>query len=309
MVPGLAGPLPVSFWAQDIPQAAHQEPAILHAAVAMSTLYKEFKFPTLQADTSQRRFALQKYNKAIRCIVTSQVQHIDSVVLACIMFNGIEFFRGNVEAALKHYQHGLDILASYKPSTRLISLFRRFNVFILLYSHFTDIDSIQNSAAPPMDSPFDTLAQAKESLDWFAYRAMKMALASYQKSYSSEMSVANKVLALISSRGKEIDQGLDAWSRAASHFALNALSSDEKEAYHVLKSRWRLCKIFMSMSQCVGVQVPGGESSEVKFGRVLEIIYSMTRIDPLKLERARIGLGFVRLLQLSMREFLSLFMS
>ncbi|KAJ5731222.1 uncharacterized protein N7483_005730 [Penicillium malachiteum] len=101
---GLAGPLPVSFWAHDIPQVAHQEPAILHATVAMSTLYKEFKFPTSQADTLQKRFALQHYNKAIRCIVTSQVEHLDSVVLACIMFNGVEFLRGNIYAALNHYQ-------------------------------------------------------------------------------------------------------------------------------------------------------------------------------------------------------------
>ncbi|KAJ5622224.1 hypothetical protein N7528_005456 [Penicillium herquei] len=296
--PALAGPLPVSFWVYDILQAAHQEPAVLHAAVAMSTLHEWLKFPTFsQSEDAQRDFALQHYNKAIRCIVASQVSHLDAVVMTCILFNGVEFLRGNISVGLSHYQHGQEIMETYKPSARLTEVFRRFNVFVLLFSHLDDISLIRNPVAPPMDSPFDTLAQAKAALDWLSYRSMKLTLAFYQIQSSSNMSEVPTILASLASKRDRIDQGLDTWSLAAAHFAKMDLNADEKEAYCMLQARWRSCKIFMDMGQPGSVD--GRESNEEKFARVLEVISSSTGIDPMRLDRESMGLGFARLMHFS----------
>ncbi|KAJ6036562.1 hypothetical protein N7540_000841 [Penicillium herquei] len=94
MAPTFAGPLPDSFWSNDIPQVAHQEPAVLHAVVALSSLFEAFRRNN-QASAPQKRFAIYRYSTALRQVVASEVQHMDSIAMVSFVFMGIELLLGN----------------------------------------------------------------------------------------------------------------------------------------------------------------------------------------------------------------------
>lgn len=115
----ISGYFDPSFWDHHIMRLGHSEPAIRHAVVAISTIHERAAGKCQATVTDMNDcFAIQSYNKAITCL-TSQRSVESSLhipLTACVLFVCLEFFRGDVFAALRHIQGGLSILNSYQDS-------------------------------------------------------------------------------------------------------------------------------------------------------------------------------------------------
>lgn len=91
--PEICGFFSSDFWDRLVPLAAHNEPALKHAVVALASLHERFE----KGDQSILRsndaiaeggFALQQYNKAIRHLVrpSGSKPSIDTSLVACVLF-------------------------------------------------------------------------------------------------------------------------------------------------------------------------------------------------------------------------------
>lgn len=91
----LAGACDFEFWNRFVLQAAHHDPAIRHAAIALGSLYETFVFGEHKALKASTRitpdtFAVQQYVKAISCLLEPVArrghQALDAALVTCILF-------------------------------------------------------------------------------------------------------------------------------------------------------------------------------------------------------------------------------
>ena len=121
-------------------QVSDGEDAIKHAMIALGGLAKQqgpkdgqasyvrsvaveevlanpdptrMNLPLIQANSSMvEGFALVHYNKAVAALalrINNSTVPVERVLLACILFVCIEFLRGDVQLALKHFRAGMNI--------------------------------------------------------------------------------------------------------------------------------------------------------------------------------------------------------
>ena len=105
---------------------SYVEPAIRHAMVAVGALHEKrdtmtrtipmlesISDPILRSQHNDT-FALSQYNKAITHLSQrmNSESSIDVALLACILFVCLEFLRGDVEPAIKHFKSGMSIAIS-----------------------------------------------------------------------------------------------------------------------------------------------------------------------------------------------------
>lgn len=119
LAPRLGGHFDTDFWLIQLPRVASCEPAIYHAIIANAALEQdELQDNEEPGSESHVRFLLH-YNKAIHHIKQKLQQEENSqlvILLTCLLFISLEFKRGNHDVALSHFQNGLSILRSQKPS-------------------------------------------------------------------------------------------------------------------------------------------------------------------------------------------------
>ncbi|KAL2072929.1 hypothetical protein VTL71DRAFT_10253 [Oculimacula yallundae] len=141
-----------TYWNRFILQACHYEPAIKHAAIAVGSLYEQFRFRdawTVKYTLSEDNPALKHYLKAISLILHNDgSEHASRVALiVCVMFISFENMRGYSGAALRHIDGGIRILQqlqaketsssvesvtashnAYVPNSLLVNMFIRLDV-------------------------------------------------------------------------------------------------------------------------------------------------------------------------------------
>ncbi|KAJ5671842.1 hypothetical protein N7507_000969 [Penicillium longicatenatum] len=231
LAPVLEGPLPHSFWTYTVPQMVHQEPALRNAAVALGSLYQKFREDT--QSEAEKRFSLGRYNSAIRQIALLQQGHLDTVVIACVIFMAVEILRRNHEQALLHYRHGKRLLESYNPNAQIKGIFRQMYMFVLFTSPSGSLLP-ENDGCPHITQPFWSLFQAQEELDWLVYRSMEVVY--FVNKHCEE--------AIILPMQHEINEELDNWFQAVSGLVSQDLPVLQRAAYHMLEARWLICKIW-----------------------------------------------------------------
>ncbi|KAL8998895.1 MAG: hypothetical protein Q9169_002114 [Polycauliona sp. 2 TL-2023] len=89
----ISGSFPSDFWERLIPLATFYEPALKHATIALASLHERFEKGDRSVlksnkDIAEGGFALQQYNKAIRCLIDPDVPAI---------FNSLEEARNNLD--------------------------------------------------------------------------------------------------------------------------------------------------------------------------------------------------------------------
>ncbi|KAL8934041.1 MAG: hypothetical protein Q9211_005439 [Gyalolechia sp. 1 TL-2023] len=96
-IPEISGFFPSDFWHRLVPLAAHHEPALKHAVIALASLHERFQKgdqSILKSNDAiaEGGFALQQYNKAIRHLVNpcGSKPNIDTSLVACILFACLE---------------------------------------------------------------------------------------------------------------------------------------------------------------------------------------------------------------------------
>lgn len=105
------------LWTQQVLQLSHQEPAIKHGILALSSMHEKFEatFPSSKADA----FAFGQYMEAVKHsnkLISGHQRHgrdVEKVLVACIIFTCYENLAGNYREANMHMESGLRILAQY----------------------------------------------------------------------------------------------------------------------------------------------------------------------------------------------------
>ncbi|KAI9722540.1 MAG: hypothetical protein M1828_004535 [Chrysothrix sp. TS-e1954] len=116
----LSGSFDSGFWADLLLRAVQTEPAIRHAALAVSSLHERYSVRqpdnslALDGDTFLSWFPLEQYGKAMQLISQPRrkglSQSRDVILTVCILFICLESMQGNIETALIHVQNGLKVL-------------------------------------------------------------------------------------------------------------------------------------------------------------------------------------------------------
>lgn len=110
-----------NLWEHLILQISHQEPAILHASIALGSMHRKFKesgvsTAVLRLNDPCQVFSLRQYVKAIgslrkRLNSTGDSQTRDVSLITCLLFICLEMIQGQRLGALTHLQTGLRILS------------------------------------------------------------------------------------------------------------------------------------------------------------------------------------------------------
>lgn len=134
----LSGFFDSDLWGRLILQACHQEPFVKHAVVALGALDKTMDIAeeveqdlgrtglpmvTLKRDgvnrvVEEHQFALLHYNKSIKLMREStggldDDYHLRNVLISCLLIVCFEIFHGNMHAALRQAQIGINLLADW----------------------------------------------------------------------------------------------------------------------------------------------------------------------------------------------------
>jgi hypothetical protein len=101
------------FWNSIVLPAASSEPAVLHAAVALSAAHR-CSFHPAQAPDAKEKFMLQQYSKAIQSLQPllqrGDKASITVVLVTCQLFTLLEYLRGQYQLAETHLRNGLKLL-------------------------------------------------------------------------------------------------------------------------------------------------------------------------------------------------------
>jgi hypothetical protein len=112
----LSGYFSSPFWGRFIPQQCHNEPAIKHATLALSALYKSAilsKSHTVNLDDEHFRFALVQHSQAIsslRKALSDGRPQMTLALVSSLLFSCFESFYGDWETATQQIYGGLNIL-------------------------------------------------------------------------------------------------------------------------------------------------------------------------------------------------------
>ncbi|KAM0156166.1 hypothetical protein ACHAQE_006464 [Botrytis cinerea] len=109
-----------SCWSEMIPRAAHHEPSIRHAVVALGALHHSRErssrstSPNNLLSSAEEQFPLLEYNRAIKCLVEpfskKERQAMDVCLINCVLFSAFEMMQGNYGNGAAHQQSGSKIL-------------------------------------------------------------------------------------------------------------------------------------------------------------------------------------------------------
>ena len=105
------------LWDRWAMQISHQEPAILHAIVAVGAMHRARWDNPERGFGSLQRVALTNYSKAVselRAYMSKQGEFgaVDIVLLACILFAGFEMLQHEISLGMQHLTLGLNIMTS-----------------------------------------------------------------------------------------------------------------------------------------------------------------------------------------------------
>lgn len=116
------------FWQRLVHRVAEEEPAVRHAAIAMSSLH--WKFMT-EANSFKSKLNLEKSTSFTQAQCTKALvslrqrlakgdayvtnsSHREAVLVACIMFVSLSLFQGDVKAVTSHLRSGYSVLMEWQ---------------------------------------------------------------------------------------------------------------------------------------------------------------------------------------------------
>jgi len=101
------------FWNSIVLPAVSSEPAVLHAAVALSAAHR-CSFDSAQAPDAREKFMLQQYGKAIQSLQPllrrGDKASVTVILVTCQLFTLLEYLRGQYQLAETHLRNGLKVL-------------------------------------------------------------------------------------------------------------------------------------------------------------------------------------------------------
>lgn len=157
--------------------ACQQEPAVRHAAIAISSIYEQLRDGRLDTlDYPGGRFALGHYNQALSHL-TSKSNSESTMLFLCILFVCIEALQKNTPAAIEHCRHGVSILnnATMTPWIRekLTPMFVRLSIFPFFFGSTVTTFPSLSDLVTGATAPYTTLEESLSVLDLLQVRSVR----------------------------------------------------------------------------------------------------------------------------------------
>ncbi|KAJ5591633.1 C6 zinc finger protein [Penicillium hispanicum] len=171
-------PMARSSWTEIVSHLGALQPTATHTAISLTSLYEQFRETNLQAhlpyDQFYPTFHSNKAAKELRALGPDQT---DAILVTSIMLTCVEFVRNDVEAAIRHMTHGINILnASPTPNIQLARLYRRLSLVPFFTAHYTwELPLVADEATPLPAASFESYEQVHETIDIIAYNTTKLA--------------------------------------------------------------------------------------------------------------------------------------
>lgn len=169
-------------------QASSTEPAVFHAAIALSLLHKSVAGGHSAESNRLDYLATQAYNKAIGYLVRPDFDSRERssgrvALIACMLFTCLEFLRGRYRTGQQHLSAGLRILGelygSRNPATEtadgwLLEVFGRIKMLAmhLGQEYIGGLGSRHIAETTP--SSFNSVSQARNMLDGIALTVSRL---------------------------------------------------------------------------------------------------------------------------------------
>ncbi|KAK7417259.1 hypothetical protein QQX98_004693 [Neonectria punicea] len=201
----LRGIFTSAFWDTLVFQAGSDEPAVLHASLALGSAQRrqirERAIPPTgnSVPDEQEQFMLRQYGKAISYLVPQSPGHhqpsAQAVLMTCLVFIFLEFLRGHYKTAQAHLRNGLKLIAeagcgrkradkdvdAYKSSggpidTGILETFSRIQVQVALLRPFNHHPSafLLEHEPESITSTFMSVEQARDRLDRLLNEIMQL---------------------------------------------------------------------------------------------------------------------------------------
>lgn len=120
--PQLAGFFDQAFWQRMVLQAARHEPAVRHAIAAVGALHEQLLTGAVtNADLGKPlAFALSQCNKSIAHLIKpNRYRNTKLTLTTCVLFTCFEALQGHCEQAIRHAEHGYQLLRQFKPNDEI----------------------------------------------------------------------------------------------------------------------------------------------------------------------------------------------
>ncbi|KAK8052427.1 hypothetical protein PG993_003812 [Apiospora rasikravindrae] len=122
----LQGIFCITFWSQLLPQACLNEPAIMHAALALSSTHQKNAVGDVNPSSvvtldKSDEFTLVQYSKAIQQLQphlaarkSNSAASIRVALIACLVFANLEFLNGRYNIGIAHLHSGIKLLGEFQ---------------------------------------------------------------------------------------------------------------------------------------------------------------------------------------------------
>jgi hypothetical protein len=229
-----------------VQQVSPEEPAVRHAAAAVSSLYERFGTANAVADGDS--FALQQYNCAISRLVATSDETV--VLFVCVLMTCIESLQGNGHRAVEHCRHGVKLLnnASMPQSTRdqLLEVFCHMSTFPLFFgckpSTFPFLEGMK-LPSQSLSTPQTDIVQLWPALGVLMYRSAHLLLVGNEYRLFSNDPIPAEML----EEKRLLESSLYYWSMAFQGFKNSkVLSAERATACYLLEIKQIVTTIWLN---------------------------------------------------------------
>jgi len=254
----LSGGFDNPLWNRIVLQACHDEPCILHCAVAISALDLACKVKNVggpQASDAHHQYALQQYSKALKGVQDVVFNHphksLRTALIASLLIYCFENFHGDIRLALTNVRSAVDLVHNwlaenvgptsakgfspqpYVVEDELVAAFARLDVHLMSWTDTAPVQRIPIlfyaiTEPWPIPSAFHSLADARVHFDNLANRAIKYLASIRDVENKVEESLHNQIF---HAGGKSYEEPaiggeLRAWMKAFDYVLNNASEVD-----------------------------------------------------------------------------------
>ncbi|KAH7126482.1 hypothetical protein B0J13DRAFT_484013 [Dactylonectria estremocensis] len=269
----LRGIFSSTFWDTLVFQASVDEPAVLHAVLALSSVQRQEVMQIrdiagpFSAPDDEEQFVLRQYSKAISYLVPDSEGEsqpsVDAVLLTCLVFVFLEFLRGRYKTAQTHLQNGLRLIEESgcndrttekagvvgKSSSRgvnegILETFSRIQVQVGLLGHFSQAFMNPLLESETTIDAFGSVEEARESLD----RLLNEALQLTENFHRDQAEQSGGCHSPLSSHRRKLRARLDDWNSA---YSLSTTTIDttmpfvDRFSYKLLRSYYTMAVIMV----------------------------------------------------------------
>lgn len=258
------------FWTYEVPRAAHHEPAVRHAALAIGALYRNFDIQGLRRTKPPQSIeAINHYNSAIVHITKSATVSLDTVLLVCVLFVCTEFLRGDAQAAITHVAHGLCLADPSRTNSDVLSILRHLAIFPHFFQHgVPDMPAPDYTGWLIANGAFTTLHHVQECLDILACRTVR--LMRMVEHHRFGLGPEFQSIESATSQQKLLEHDLETWQAAFCELRRNLKSrANHEPCLLLLEMRWLVARIWTST--CLSTDERIYDEYLASFTRIIEL--------------------------------------